>query len=615
MLGVRSLQRGLLEADHLYLEHVGRQSFYGFLASMRCQLFKDEEFAELYCPDNSRDSVPPSLLATALLLQAHDKVSDEEAKEKADFDIRWKVALGIAVEDKPFAKSTLQLFRARLLIHKKAGDLFKRSLQFARETGYLRGHRMKMALDTSYILGRGAVKDTYNLLADGIVQVVRALAAMEGMEAAVWAKEHGLGRYFSSSVKGEAGIDWDDEKAREAFLEGIVADADRVLELARQAQAGEPEDSPRQKRIVEATQLLGQLLLQDVERKENGAILKQGVSRDRIVSVHDPEMRHGHKSHSTRFDGHRAAVAVDTGSQLFTAAGVLPGNARDSVGALELVKQSEENTGMEVEEAIEDAAYGGGATRQAFVDAGRTLIAKVPGRLHKAFFPKEDFRIDLEAGTCTCPAGVVTQVQHRLNSHPDGQGGWQRPWGFVFDARVCSACMLRPRCIASKKGKGRTVSLHPQEALLQQARALQRSEAFAEYQKRRQVSEHRLARLVQLGIRKARYFGRLKTLFQLLLAATVANLTLVATRMGMMGKPSHRVASFLASLHEHFMSVTRIIATTLKQFLATIQTSGQSTAKTHVRMGVVGRISSRLHSIQEERYSKQPGRDDKQYSV
>ena len=172
MLGKRSEQRGFLEADHLYLEHVGRQSFYGFLASQRGQLFRDEEFAKLYCPDNGRDSVPPSLLATALLLQAHDKVSDEEAKLRTDFDIRWKVALGIAVEDRPFAKSTLQLFRAHLILHEKVRAIFQRSLQLARETGYLKGRKMKAALDTTYILGCGAVKDTYNLLADGIVQVV-----------------------------------------------------------------------------------------------------------------------------------------------------------------------------------------------------------------------------------------------------------------------------------------------------------------------------------------------------------------------------------------------------------------------------------------------------------
>ena len=107
---------------------------------------------------------------------------------------------------------------------------------------------------------------------------------------------------------------------------------------------------------------------------------------------------------------------------------------------------------------------------------------------------------------------------------------------FQFDPAVCGVCPLRDQCIASSKGKGRTVTLHPQEALLQQARAFQKSESFAEYRSRRQVVEHRLARLVQLGVRQSRYFGRTKTLYQLLLAATVANLTLVATKTGMMSQ-------------------------------------------------------------------------------
>ena len=88
VLGERSDQRGLWEADRLYLDHVGRESFYGLLASLRGRLFRDADFAEFYCADNGRDSVPPSLLATALLLQSHDKVSD--AKARADYDIRWK---------------------------------------------------------------------------------------------------------------------------------------------------------------------------------------------------------------------------------------------------------------------------------------------------------------------------------------------------------------------------------------------------------------------------------------------------------------------------------------------------------------------------------------------
>ena len=95
---------------------------------------------------------------------------------------------------------------------------------------------------------------------------------------------------------------------------------------------------------------------------------------------------------------------------------------------------------------------------------------------------------------------------------------------------------LGSQCVAAKPGTGRTVQLHPQEALLLQARALQHSEAFAEYRQRRVVVEHRLARLVQLGIRQSRYFGRAKTRFQLYLAATVANLTLVAAKAGLTGE-------------------------------------------------------------------------------
>ena len=538
MLGERSEQRGLWEADRLYLDHVGRESFYGLLASLRGRLFRDAEFAEFYCPDNGRDSVPPSLLATALLLQFHDKVSDAEAKARAEFDLRWKVALGIEVEDRPFAKSTLQVFRAQLILHDKVREVFESSLRLARESGCLKGRGMKVALDTTNILGRGAVKDTCNLLADGIVKLLRALAQLKGINVGQWAKSQGYHRYhryLGSSVKGEAAIDRSDKRARKALLAGIVGDADRLLELSRQAQGELPEDSAERQRIVAAAELLGQLLLQDVERTDDGVSLKDGVSRDRMMSVHDPELRHGHKSRRRRFDGHKAAIVVDTDSQLITAVAVLPGNAPDNLGALELVEQSEANTGVPVAEAMGDAPYGDGATRQAFAAAGRTLIARVPGRPNRSHFPKEDFRIDLESGSCTCPAGNITRTIVPAGRRTDQMGRTYRLEAFRFDAAVCGACPLRAQCLAAKPGTGRTVRLHPQEALLQQARALQQSEAFTEYRQRRVVVEHRLARLVQLGIRQSRYFGRSKTRFQLYLAATVANLTLVAGKCGLTG--------------------------------------------------------------------------------
>ena len=530
MLGKQSVVGG----DHPYLDHVGRDTFYGFLALHREELFRDEDFASLYCPDKGRPSAPPSMLATALLLQTYEGASDEEAKQRAGFDLRWKVALGIQIEERPFAKSTLQLFRAHLILHDQVRAVFQRSLDFARQTGYFRSRRLRLVLDTSYILGRGAVKDTYNLLGDGIGKLVGALAAEAGCEPEQWAARHDLGRYFGSSLKGEAGIDWDDPEARRAFLQGVVADVDRLLGVAREVLEGISAGDAQRQRLREAAVLVGRLLLQDIERQVDGVDLKQGVSPDRIVSVHDPEMRHGRKSATRRFDGHKAAVAVDTESQLITAVDVLRGNAQDHERALELVEQAQVNTDAEVEETIGDCAYGDTGTRRTFANAGKRLVARVMIRRGQAQFPKEDFRIDLEALTCTCPAG---QESHKVISISSGEryGAPGVPLrAFRFDAALCDVCPLRPKCVRARLGKGRLVMLHPEEKLLQEARAFQQSDAFAPYRKLRQVAEHRLARLMQLGMRQARSFGRTKTLFQLLMAATVANFTLVATRTGLM---------------------------------------------------------------------------------
>ena len=525
------------EADHPYLDYVGRDSFYGFLATQRGRLFRDEDFAALYCPDNGRPSVPPSLLATVLLLQTHDDGSDAEATARAAFDLRWKGALGLALDARPFAKSTLQLFRAQLILHEQALAIFRQSLTFAREVGYLTGRRVTAALDTSYILGRGAVKDTYNLRADGIVQLLRAPARHAGSMPERWAQEQGFAGYGGASLKGAAGIDWDDPAARRAFLGSIVADADRLLGLARRALADLDADDPASTAIHEAAELRAQVLNQDVERRADGATLREGVSPDRVVAVHDPEMRHGRKSAAKRFDGHKGAIAVDTASQLILAATVLPGNAQAHEEALTLVEEAEANAGVVVAGAVADCAYGDGETRQAFADARRGLVAKVPQRRDQAYFPKDDFRIDLEAMTCTCPAGQVCRTVAAISSGRRHGAPGVALRGFRFDAATCDACPLRPSCVRARPGRGRLVMLHPREALLQQARAFQRSPAFAPYRRLRQVAEHRLARLLQLGVRQARYVGRTKTLFQLLLAATVANLTLAATAGGLLRGP------------------------------------------------------------------------------
>jgi transposase len=523
MLGKRGPQRGLFEADTTYGAFVGRDSFYGWLASQRGELFRDEEFAGLYVLDNGRPSVPPSLLAVALVLQTYDGVSDDEAKQRADYDLRWKVALGVELDVRPFATSTLQEFRAQLIVHQEQAAIFQTSLELAKRRGKFRTksgeqRKLKVALDTTNILGRGAVKDTYNLLGDGIVKLARVLAKLSGQTLAVWAEANGYRRYVGTiSLKGTAEIDWGDAEQRRRFPGEIVADADRLLEQARVVRSGLEAGSAAEATLLEAAGLLSRVLVQDVERREDGPALTQGVAKDRLLSVHDPEMRHGRKSASKRFNGHKAAIVVDTDEPIITAVAVLAGNAPDAEGALDLVEQTEANTGCMVEATMGDCAYGSGETRQAFAEAGRTIVAKVPNPSNQGCSPKTAFVLDLEATSATCPAGQTTQ-----DFKPSPTGGGQ----FRFASSVCAACPLRAQCV--RGAGGRTVAVHPQERLLQAARAFQASLVFAEYRRRRQMVEHRIARLVQLGIRQARDVGMPKVLFQLLMAAAVANLTYLA---------------------------------------------------------------------------------------
>jgi transposase len=528
LLGKRKPQTSIFTADAQYLDKVGRDTFYGFLATHSHQIFSDEEFSEFYCDDNGRQSVPPSILAVALLLQNYERVSDEEVVSRATFDNRWSVALGTEPCEQPFAKSTFQLFRAKLILNERAQEIFERSLSYAREIGFLKNRKMKLALDSTPILGRGAVKDTYNLLADGIRKLVGTLEKLSIKSLTPRLRKR-MQRYFGKSFKGDAGIDWDNAEARQELLNSVVADVKHLLQYADHCKQNLSEDDSQRELLQESMRLLSDLVEQDVEEDSSGEVsLKQGVSKDRIVSVHDPEMRHGRKSKSHRFDGHKGTIAVDTETKLITATDVIAGNASDGENALALCEQSKNNTGSEVETAIGDTAYGTGELRKEFAEAEINLVAKAPPIPDRGTFRKEDFTIDLENERVTCPAGHTTTKWHRQGRYTRRDGSKATAKVFKFDDALCSQCEWYQQCVSSSKGRGRTIAVHPEEALLQEARAFQKTETFKEQYRERTKVEHRIARLMQLGVRKSHYFGREKTAFQLAVAAAVANFTLMA---------------------------------------------------------------------------------------
>ncbi len=263
MFRARNPQRSLFSAKNQYRHLLKDGSFHALLSQFGEELFDDHSFEHLYCEDNGRPCIPPSQMFMLLLLQMHDGSSDEEAAGRTGWDLRWSAVLDLEPGVTLCGKTTLQEFRARVLLNETAEEQFKKSLGLARKLGIIKGP-LQIALDTTPILGRGAVKDTYNLIGDGIRKVGQVLAKMEGVSAEHWAGLHDLSRYWeASSLKGEAGIDWSDDTQRRVFLNSLVADADRILLLAAQLSKSANEEWAG--KITEASALLRRLIRQTAE--------------------------------------------------------------------------------------------------------------------------------------------------------------------------------------------------------------------------------------------------------------------------------------------------------------------------------------------------------------
>jgi hypothetical protein len=507
-------------------EHVGGESFHGLLARHGAEWFRDEDFASLYREDFGRPSVPPSQLCVALLLQSHDGVSDEEAIARSAYDLRWKVALGLELEEKLCAKSTLQRFRAQLVLHSGAEQILERGVQACREAGLLRRATFSVAIDTTPILGRGAVKDTFNLVSDGIRRVVDEACCLKEWNREEVVEAGGLSRHFAASFKGTLDLDWSDAQARRAVVGQLVADARVALALATRALRGYARTAEAAQGLRAARRLLAELLAQDIDEEPEdgeGPTIRRGTARDRIVSTTDPEMRHGHKSRVKGFEGYKAAIVAETDSGVILATDVRAGNVHDREGAADLVDEAAKRSGQTLAEVLGDTAYGDLETRAQVEALGAEIVAKTPPGTRKGMFSAADFRVDRRRGVARCPAG---KRSIRRDAVPGDDPGWD----YQFSRNDCGGCALRAQCTKSRVA-ARSLRVTERTQALWRLRRKQKTKRFRRRYRKRVVAEHRLARMVQLGIRQAKYFGKQKVTFQVALAATVANLSLAATAL------------------------------------------------------------------------------------
>jgi hypothetical protein len=503
-LGRRDPQRGLFEASARFRFDLEKLGFYGKLAEHGAEIFRDDDFAALY-KEGGRYSAPPSLKALALLLQFYEGVSDEEVIDRLRFDLRWKTALNLdpLSLSPPFVKSTFQAFRVGLVLNNAEGIAFMKSLDDAREKKILSKKDHRTVLDATPVRGRGAVKDTFNLLSDAIRATVRALAKKTERTPEEEAKRLGIERHFeAASIKGSENLDWTSDDEKRAFLGRVLKDCDVVVQAAREAKCdGEP------------VEFLGKIIEQNVDRTTEPPSIPRQVAPDRIVSVSDPEMRHGHKSSGKIYSGHKAHLAVDAETGIVTA--VLIGKPGEADGARvgELLDEVMKNTRSIVKEALGDCAYG---TLQSQEQAGARevhLMTKMPKPPATKFGPA-DFFVSEDGTEACCPVG------HPSASHGRKDGGVLHRWS----PDQCSECPFRVCCTDAS---ARTLAVGPQFHDRRRREEWAQSDEGRATLRARVVVEHTIAAMKNLGAGIARYFGHAKTRLQWLWTAAVVNLQIV----------------------------------------------------------------------------------------
>jgi transposase len=510
MLGRRSPQLSFFDAQGL--PHcVPADSFYGRMAAVSELLFPDEDLAMMYCPDNGRPSLPPSLMNGILLLQFYDNVSDEEAVERTKFDMRWKVALKLPLDFPGFHPTSLTKYRNRLLEHGQERYAFNRFITVGRKAGFI-PDRVTLLTDTTNVQGAGAVQDTYTLLRKGMRKLLKAAGfhlpnKRQGLSPQTRIL---LERYVDQDRK--ADIDWADPHQRAAELQVLFDDAETVLTLA----AEQIDDDEVRYLGWLLTKILGDDLVVD---DQGQAQIGQGTATDRIISFTDPEMRHGRKSSARLFNGFKGSVSTDQHSEMILDIADVTASGSDGAHLLPIIERVEEQADVTVERVIGDGAYGSGKNRAA--------CATYPGHAVDLVSPlaqpsdpevdKSAFDINLDAQTATCPQG------HTVTGQPGGKHDGQQMWLFTFPRATCEACPLFQRCVRSKK-TGRTIRTRAYEAYLQAARLRQQTEEFDLLYRLRATVERKIAELAQRGLRETRYVGQPKRQLQRLWTGAAINL-------------------------------------------------------------------------------------------
>ena len=485
MQGRRWDERELLDAESVAGHLVEGGSVFALLRDHRRVLFPEEMFADLFPSKLGRPSVPADVAASVLVLQALHGLSDREAMRALRTDLQWKVACGLPVGHGGFDASTLTYWRRRLAASGRPDRVFAAVREVVTETGVLAG-RSRRALDSTVLDDAVATQDTVTQLIAAVRRVGREVPGA----AEVIAEQCSAHDYTDP---GKPAIAWNDEQARARLVDALVGDALRLLAVVSGWELG-PAAS-------QAVALLALIAGQDVE-PEDGSDGTDGrwriarrVAPDRVISVVDEDARHAHKTVERRQDGFKSHLIVEPDTGIITACALTKAAGADSAdGTVGVELLSQDATVTAPVEVLADSAYGTGPALAALEQAGHTPIIK-PWQMRPAVaggFALDDFTIDVNSRTVTCPAGASTSL---------GRSGKAS-----FAAATCAACPLRQRCTTAVGGRTIKITEHFERQRAHRERARDR-QFQADYRQHRPMVERSIAWLVAGGNRKVRYRG------------------------------------------------------------------------------------------------------------
>lgn len=462
----------LLDAAALCGHLVPAGSVPAFLAEHRKALFPDELFGDLFPSGRGRPSVPADVIATVMVLQALEGLSDRDAVQAIRRDIAWKVAAGLSLADEGFHPTVLTLWRNKLRGSDRPERIFDAVRSVIDATGVIKG-KTRRVLDST-------VLDDAVTTQDAVMQLVSAIRRVRRLVPE--AKALTLAAHDYDNDPGKPVCAWDDAEGVDVLITALATDAIAVLEAVVDLELDEAQ--------ADAVGLLALVAGQDVEPgDEDGSWrIMRGTRPGRIVSVVDPESRHVHKSRSVYRDGYKAHIAVEPDTGLVTDCSLTPGDVTDGAAGVALLEHEE--PGLEI---YGDSAYGSGETRVEIRRRGHDPIIKPMPLQHPIVggFTRDDFVVDHLARTITCPAGHTATIN---------------PSGSVRFGALCSSCPLRSRCTTAKDGRKLTISAHDDELVF--ARNAWRDPiVLAHYRQQRPMVERTIAWLVTRGHRKVRYRG------------------------------------------------------------------------------------------------------------